>query len=255
MLFDGFAIPVDPNIRYIGYNIEQGKIIAEKIYYRVGSPHADSIYPPLISEMMDSIRGIRLTSVENASIEEGISKYDFLISDFRGWVETVFFLRTNVSYYKPTVASLVGMISWLRFRFTSVGIRFNRNLDKETELYYRKIQRKKVKPSFIAKRILTSSQYNDCNTWIKMFCENNGWIRSAGISFKRDQIMFKLYLETSDTTLKNKVLMFFKGTNNYGAFKKILEYTDSMNLIFRGIGLVMDKKMNNLRYNFYFTQH
>lgn len=254
MLFDEQAIPANPNIRYIGYNIENGQITAEKIYYRIDPDRDNAIDPPLISEMMRRIHGLRLSSIENASLSTGIVKYDFLVQNIRGWVDTSRFLRSNVPYYRAKTAILIGLIPWLHFQFTSVGIRFKDSVDLETELYYRKEQHRDIKPSIIAKKMLTPTQYNECSNWIELFYNNCGWIRSAGVSFKREKVLIKLYLETSDSELLNLAQQMFEGTDNYNPLKRVAQYAHSIKMKFKGLGIVMEQNGSCMRYNFYFSQ-
>lgn len=81
MLYNMTPIEKNKKIDFIGFNIQCGEIVSEKIYYKKEKKDINIIHNSFISELLSYTKRLRFFSLENASIKKGIVKYDFQIED------------------------------------------------------------------------------------------------------------------------------------------------------------------------------
>lgn len=254
MIHNMTIIKKDPQINYIGFNIEFGEIISEKIYYHKKKKEALTINNNFINKMLSFVKGLRFFSEENASLSDGIIKYDFQVDDVLTWLKTRAFLNMNAPYYDKKIVATISRISWLRKMFTTVGIRLLHDEIQDIELYYRRPPRKRAKLCRTLIKLLNANSANECKKLMHLFFSNRGWVRSAAIDFQAEHQYLKIYFETEDSNLVYKIADNFKDTINYKPLCNIMEYCELSDIFFCGMAIAMDIKSENIRYNFYYRQ-
>ncbi len=230
IMMHNITIKKNPQIDYVGFNIESGKIVSEKVYYKKDKGETLNIENGFVKKMLLSVKGLRFFSEESASLKNGIVKYDFQVDDVLTWLKTMIFLNMNAPYYDKKIVVTLSQISWLRKMFTTVGIRLLHDEIQDIELYYRRIPRKKAKL---------------CRTLSKLL---------NAIDFQADHQYFKIYFETENSNLVYKIADGVKDTVNYKPLCNIIEYCELSDIFFCGMAIAMDIKSENIRYNLYYRQ-
>lgn len=253
-MMHNITIKKNPQIDYVGFNIESGKIVSEKVYYKKDKGETLNIENGFVKKMLLSVKGLRFFSEESASLKNGIVKYDFQVDDVLTWLKAMIFLNMNAPYYDKKIVVTLSQISWLRKMFTTVGIRLLHDEIQDIELYYRRIPRKKAKLCRTLSKLLNANSANECEKLMHLFFSNGGWVRLAAIDFQADHQYFKIYFETENSNLVYKIADGVKDTVNYKPLCNIIEYCELSDIFFCGMAIAMDIKSENIRYNLYYRQ-
>lgn len=254
MIHDNTPIGRDERIEFVGFNIEDGKIIAEKIYYRREKHEAPIAGNKFIQDLLSSGKRLRFFSEENANRDSGIVKYDFQVESFFDWIAVRRFFKRNVSFYDEGLVTQIEHISWLQLMFTTVGVRFVNDSIKDVELYYRCKQKKSPRLCKSFRKLLHPASLEEYESLMRLMFAHESWVRLVALDFQQEHCYFKVYFETAHPELGNIVQQLFRYTNNWEAVSQVLKFARSSSILFTGIAIVIDTNTGRIRYNFYFTQ-
>ena len=140
MIYEHEFLAYNPQIDFVGFNIQSGGIVSEKIYYKKTNSQNREYYScPVLKRLSESIPDLRFFSAETYHADYGVIKYDFQVESSDTWVTAKDFLNKNIESYNSQVVSSVEKISWLRTQFTTLSFRVYKNQQiLNTVLYYQR---------------------------------------------------------------------------------------------------------------------
>ena len=100
MIYEHEFLAYNPQIDFVGFNIQSGGIVSEKIYYKKTNSQNREYYScPVLKRLSESIPDLRFFSAETYHADYGVIKYDFQVESSDTWVTAKDFLNKNIESY------------------------------------------------------------------------------------------------------------------------------------------------------------
>lgn len=257
MIYEHEFLAYNPQIDFVGFNIQSGGIVSEKIYYKKTNSQNREYYScPVLKRLSESIPDLRFFSAETYHADYGVIKYDFQVESSDTWVTAKNFLNKNIESYNPQVVSSVEKISWLRTQFTTLSFRVYKNQQiLNTVLYYQRPPASAARIDCHFAHLVPPLAAAQCNVLANYMFGLNAWVRLVAIDFMTLNLYsIKVYFETDRPELSVPIRCLFSNTENEKACNRILDYAEQSHLLFRGLAIVMPSDKTDFRFNFYFNQ-
>lgn len=254
MILNWEQIYYDPQIDFIGFNIKNGNIISEKIYYKKEKEELQKIDHPFIKHLLAITEDLRYFSIESYHAQQGTVKYDFQVETEADWINALQFLKENAPFFDYGLVAEVERISWLRTMFSTLSIRIVGGIVSNIIIYYKRPPQKRAQVCQQLRKILPAPSCRKCAVFMRLLFSQGAWVRLVAIDFYPKGEDIKIYFETENPELVNTILMSFEMSDNYLPLAQIIDYATHSNLLFRGIAIVMNIQSDEIRYNLYFVQ-
>lgn len=257
MIYEHEALAYHPQIDFVGFNIQAGEIVSEKIYYKKNNSQASEYGRcPILKRLTEAVPDLRFFSAESYHAQRGVIKYDFQVESPAAWAAAKDFLGKNIESYDPQIVRAAEEIPWLRTQFSTLSFRIYKNERiLNTVLYYRRPPEGMARVDCSVSRLVPPMAAAACQTLANYMFGLNAWVRLAAIDFMApDSYALKVYFETDRPALGASIRSFFSNTENEIACNRVLDYAGQTHLLFRGLAIVMPSDRNDLRFNFYFNQ-
>ena len=252
-MFNAKLIPKTDSF-IIGYNIEDGSIISEKLYLYVDKRniHDNTVgiaNNEFIRNLLLSCENLRYLDSETES-DQNSNKYDFQVESQKCYYQAKKYLANNTSLFDEKTIDKIESISWINSIFTTIGLRFSAENIIDLDVYYRR------NPFAIPKleelSFLPKSSFRECLCWADFLFVESVAVRLLAIDFQKTRTLLKIYFEAGDPNIIQRIVSFQQDTINYAAVNQLYKYSSLNNLQFGAIALVMDLKTDYIRYNYYF---
>lgn len=257
MIYEHESLAYNPQIDFVGFNIQSGEIVSEKIYYKKTNSQNREYYScPILKRLTESIPDLRFFSAESYHADYGVIKYDYQVESPVAWLAAKDFLSENIESYNPQIVNNAEKISWLRTQFTTLSFRVYKNQQiLNTVLYYQRPPASAARIDRHFAHLVPPLAAAQCNALANYMFGLNAWVRLVAIDFMTPNLYsIKVYFETDRPELCAPIRHLFFNTENEKACDHIFDYAKQSHLLFRGLAIVMPSDNADFRFNFYFNQ-